>query len=190
MVSSPQPPAPAPATTPDPITGVLSREELDAVAAQLKLGLAQMTRRQASTASGAFAVIVVDLDHFRKVNDQFGFQSGDKVIKALVGLMKSVLRQMDSVTRLDGEKFCVLLPGASAANAARVAERIRAEFNATPVVFAGVTSTLSLSAGVADNGSDAGSSLDAVIDRADVAMQQAKEAGRNRVVVFAATSAS
>jgi diguanylate cyclase (GGDEF)-like protein len=188
MTSSRQPTAPDPVATPDPITGVLSREELTAVAAQLKLGQAQATRRQAATEPGSFAVIVVDLDHSRKLNEQFGFQGGDKVIKALVGLMKSVLRQMDSVTRLDGEKFCVLLPGASAVNAARVAERIRAEFNATPVVLAGVTSTLSVSAGVADNGGDASATLDVVLDRADLAMHQAKDAGRNRVMIFSERS--
>jgi len=189
MASSPQPPVLASSAPPDPITGVLSLEELDAVAAQLQLGQPQTSRRQASTESGTFAVIVVDLDHFRKVTDQFGIQGGDRVIKALVGLMRSVLRQMDRVTRLDGQKFCVLLPGANAANAGRVAERIRAEFNATPVVLAGMTSTLTLSAGVADNGSDAGISLDTVIDRADVAMHQAKDSGRNRVVMFGAASA-
>lgn len=185
MASSTQPALPETPGRLEPITGVLSREELDAVAAQLKLAVSAVSRRQASADNGAYAVIVIDLDHFRKVNDQFGFDSGDKVLRALVALVKSVLRQMDSVTRLGGEKFCVLLPGASAANAARVAERIRAEFNATPVVLGGVTSTLSLSAGVADSGGDAGD-LDAVIGNANTAMLQAKDAGRNRVTVFAA----
>lgn len=187
-MASPPPPAVLDSSDArDPLTGVLTRRGLDAVAAGLNLPVAASggSRSAATAVPSAYAVIVIDLDHFSRVNDQFGFESGDKVLQALVALMKSVLRHQDSVTRLGGEKFCVLLPGASTANAARVAERIRAEFNATPVVLNGATTALSLSAGVADSGSDEGGVLDRVLEHANEALLRAKAAGRNRVLTHA-----
>jgi len=190
MAPSPQPAALDSPDAHDPLTGALNRHGLDVVAAGLNVpGTATgSSRRASSSPSSTYAVIVLDLDHFKKVNDQFGFAGGDNVLKALVALMKTVLRQQDSATRLDGEKFCVLLPGATASNAARVAERIRAEFNATPIVFGGTTTTLSLSAGVADSSNAPTSSLDSVLESANLALHQAKAAGRNRVALYGAGS--
>lgn len=175
----------------DPLTGALNRHGLDVVAAGLgaTVQVASVSRRAAAAEPNAFAVVVLDLDHFRRVNDQFGFESGNAVLKALVALMRSVLRAKDSVTRLDDEKFCVLLPGANTANALQVAERIRREFNATPVVLGGVTTTLSLSAGVADSSGRADTVLDTVLQSANEALRLAKDAGRNRVVAFGAPDA-
>ncbi len=170
----------------DAITREFNRQGPETLAAQLDqpVTAAAVALHGVSSGLNAFAVIVLDLDHFERVKNQFGLETGNLVLQALVALIRPVLRQQDRVSRRNGASFCVFLPGANAMNAARVAERILAEFNATPIVLADLASMLSLSAGGADSAGSLAREFDGVLDRAQRALESAKAAGCNRVEMF------
>jgi two-component system, cell cycle response regulator len=123
------------------------------------------------------ALIMADLDHFKRVNDLFGHDAGDRVIQIFAALLTTATRLEDFPARWGGEEFVVLLPHTSDEGGWRVAERVRASYAVTQCD--GVNLPLSASFGVADlrEGED-GESL---LRRADSALMQAKQAGRNRV---------
>jgi two-component system cell cycle response regulator len=126
------------------------------------------------------SVLLLDVDHFKQINDRFGHASGDAVLAALGALLPKQCRTYDTVARWGGEEFVVALPGTSIDQAAEVAERIRdAVERAIVCGVKGDRLPLSVSVGVASR--DAGESSDAVLDRADCAMYAAKTSGRNRV---------
>lgn len=153
----------------DALTGVANRRAFDE-------GLA---RHVAPVTSGlTFALVIVDIDHFKAVNDRYGHPTGDAVLRWLGGLLRAATRQGDIVARYGGEEFAAILPGADAEGATRWAERLRRAVRdeLPPGVDTGVT----ISAGVAvwalndDDG--------AVVARADRALYAAKHGGRDRVV--------
>lgn len=125
-------------------------------------------------------VLLIDLDHFKQVNDTWGHQTGDEVLRHFVAVASACLRQGDVLGRLGGEEFAVFLPLASEAEATQVAERLRAQIAAQPLQTARGPVALSVSIGVAQG--RPGESAEAVLGRADQAMYRAKAAGRNRVV--------
>jgi diguanylate cyclase (GGDEF)-like protein/PAS domain S-box-containing protein len=128
------------------------------------------------------AVLAVDLDLFKQVNDRHGHAAGDTVLQHVAALMQRLTRQHDLVARSGGEEFTVLLPDTGADDAAALAERLRAELHAQPAQHQGQPLAVTLSVGVSlILPGDA--SLDAVLARADAALYQAKAAGRNRVCV-------
>lgn len=133
------------------------------------------------------AVIMADIDHFKKVNDTHGHLIGDQVIVAVAQCLNRYLREGDLLCRYGGEEFCIALPGASEETALEVAERLRAELELT--VGAGIASVnnmqISGSFGVATLKSCA-DSLPELIELADFALYQAKRNGRNRVVLWSA----
>jgi diguanylate cyclase (GGDEF)-like protein len=129
---------------------------------------------------------MVDLDHFKKVNDTNGHLSGDVVLKAVAGAIRDAVRHYDCVGRFGGEEFVVLLPDVDEADVRAMAERIReaiaalcvqVEVSGTAVVIDG----LSASIGVATY-PDAGAALDRLLEAADKALYSAKSTGRNKVV--------
>lgn len=124
-----------------------------------------------------FAVVMADVDHFKKYNDAFGHPAGDEVLKTVAAILRDSTRAVDCVARYGGEEFAVLLPETSMDAALPVAERIRALVEAED--FSGQTITLSI--GVAEFPNDADTPL-SVIAVADGAMYEAKRAGRNQVV--------
>ena len=126
------------------------------------------------------AVLVLDLDLFKSINDTFGHHTGDRVLCAFCDTAADTLRPNDLFGRMGGEEFACLLPGASAANALQVAERIRASFEGRRVNVGNhvSTSTVSIGIAMADN---IGSDLVSVLAAADRALYQAKAKGRNRV---------
>ncbi len=133
----------------------------------------------------AFSVMMIDLDHFKAVNDRFGHAGGDLIIQALPGVLKAALREQDFVARWGGEEFIVLLPQTACANAGAVAERMRATIAATPFSIGGMARlALTASIGVASCAS-AAPALDAIIRQADRALYTAKLAGRNCVHAMA-----
>jgi diguanylate cyclase (GGDEF)-like protein len=136
---------------------------------------------------GGFAVLMIDLDHFKRINDTYGHLTGDDVLAAVAVAISGSVRQGDTVGRFGGEEFVVLLPGLGHADVLAIAERVRVavgELNVVISTGAGTVrvSGLSVSIGVARH-PDAGPTLDDVLRAADAALYRAKEAGRNRVAV-------
>jgi diguanylate cyclase (GGDEF)-like protein len=123
------------------------------------------------------AIIMVDVDHFKKVNDQHGHQAGDEVLKGVAAILRKKVRG-GMAFRYGGEEMSVLLPKAGAAGAAEVAERLRQAIDAHRI--AGIKVTASF--GVAEFDAAAMSGWEDLVERADEALYKAKEGGRNRVV--------
>ncbi len=154
----------------DPLTGVLNRRALDRL-------LERETER--CEASGAItAVLALDIDHFKTVNDTHGHAMGDAALRAFAERIRSQLRQSDHLARLGGEEFVVLLPGAPRAKAIEIAERLRAAVADAPLVDAPrVAVTVSIGVAVRVPGETA----PGLLARADAAAYGAKRAGRDRV---------
>lgn len=132
----------------------------------------------------ALAVLMFDIDHFKKVNDTYGHDGGDVVLKQLAKTVHDSLRDLDVFARFGGEEFIALLPELSAEQATLVAERLRQQIADMPVVMpSGETTTITVSIGFAMLTAQ-DEQLDAFIKKADLALYQAKEQGRNRVIEY------
>jgi diguanylate cyclase (GGDEF)-like protein len=152
--------------------------------------LAEKELDRAKRNNGTMGVLMVDLDHFKRVNDTYGHVAGDEVLKATAKLLKAEVRGYDSSGRFGGEEFAVLLPGVSVDEAVEVAERIRQKIALLVVeapVEDGATTTitdLSGSIGVAVY-PNSGDTIQQLLLTADGALYTAKNSGRNRVVSLA-----
>ena len=157
----------------DPLTNVFNRRAF--------LTLLDKAISAAQRTGTAVPVLVMDLDHFKNINDTWGHRAGDDVLRHFVMLAHRCLRTEDVMGRLGGEEFAIFLPNASAAGALAVAERLRALVEAQPVATGPQSIPLTVSVGVTlcAHGDAAGAAL----QRADEAMYLAKERGRNRVEV-------
>lgn len=136
--------------------------------------------RRAQRFSQAFSLIMLDIDHFKRINDTYGHLIGDEVLKVIARRCQGVIREVDILGRYGGEEFCVLLPEANLAQAHKVAERLRlivAE-EALPTSAGGVRLTISL--GIATLTPDT-ETLQDLLDVADQGLYTAKQDGRNRV---------
>lgn len=131
--------------------------------------------------SGKLACIMVDIDHFKRINDSFGHHAGDQVLVVASRILNESARQYDEVCRYGGEEFALLLPGVTMVDAALVAERIRETLSANPVEVDGARITLTASFGVACYPSPEVSTFDELLKAADTALYCAKGTGRNRV---------
>ncbi len=161
--------------TRDPLTGVLNRRSLFE---GMKTLLAE-----AAESDEPLSVIMVDIDHFKSINDRFGHATGDKVIKMLAGILTQSVRAEDLVGRYGGEEFCVALPGHDEAQAAEIAEHMRLVLNDGK--NARYTSALRISASFGVSTDWLGKMTSgALVDLADKALYEAKESGRNRVVCW------
>lgn len=127
----------------------------------------------------ALSLIMLDLDHFKEINDRFGHHAGDVALTTLAVFLENTRRANDVVGRLGGEEFAMLLPETSLEDARVVAERIRAGIAATTLNDCGHTYGVTSSIGIVQLGDE---DLDALLSRADAAMYQAKTGGRNRVI--------
>lgn len=125
------------------------------------------------------AVLMFDLDHFKLINDRHGHARGDLVLQQFAGVMRSQLRVVDTIARLGGEEFCVILPGLDRDGARTVAERIRATYAALQIPLGDIGVTATVSAGLAVGGGE--ENFASVLNRADSALYKAKSAGRNQV---------
>ncbi|HEY8585377.1 MAG TPA: GGDEF domain-containing protein [Rhodanobacter sp.] len=157
----------------DPLTGVNNRLALGEAAVKM---LASGTRTRQPV-----GVLMLDADHFKKVNDRFGHAGGDRVLLSLISSVTSTLRADDEIGRVGGEEFVVLAPHTPLEGVVVLGERIRATLAATPLEIDGETLhlTVSIGAAVALPGDR---DVDGVLRRADMALYQAKRAGRDRVV--------
>lgn len=130
-------------------------------------------------------LMLIDIDHFKSINDTFGHDQGDKILVELARLLQMNTRDSDLVARLGGEEFVVVVDNATLGTGLRIAERLRraVENKAFPVIQGG-TMTISISIGVTVSGMDKKTfTREAMLKAADVALYQAKNAGRNRTVV-------
>jgi len=132
------------------------------------------------------SIILFDVDHFKQINDSWGHQIGDEILKRVARIAGDCLRDADVIARYGGEEFIVLLPESSATQAMIVAERIREGLAARGIDTGKGTVQVTVSAGIADALSE--DALDSLIRRADQALYQAKEAGRNRTMMFRPSS--
>lgn len=144
----------------------------------LELGAREFARAQRSEAP--LALLMVDADHFKKINDRYGHLTGDKVLENLARTMGGQLRSYDLFGRWGGEEFAILLPHTSFAEAQKAAARILRAVDAMEAPDGTKTCTVTVSIGVAVTGGDI-SSLEELVKKADNALYQAKSLGRNQV---------
>lgn len=145
---------------------------------------------------GPVALMLLDLDHFKQINDRFGHATGDQVLKVFADVLRAHLRQVDLVARVGGEEFAALLPGADAMAAERAAARIRTAFAAAVGRLLGGDGEIACSASIgvacarfaaAGEAAEAVNRLDTLMRRADAVLYEAKQAGRDRVVMTTVT---
>jgi diguanylate cyclase (GGDEF)-like protein len=128
------------------------------------------------------SLVVVDLDHFKKINDTCGHPAGDAVLVKVASKLRSCIRPQEALGRYGGEEFLIVLPGASHSTAMAVAERMRLAVANEPEVIGDATLSLTISAGVSSTDFFPSATTDELISRADMALYAAKNAGRNRTM--------
>jgi diguanylate cyclase (GGDEF)-like protein len=159
-------------STLDPLTGLFNRNALEQ-------RLAEIDGEPCNPAEGlSHALLLCDLDHFKRVNDQLGHAVGDAVLQDLAYTMRASLRAGDSIYRIGGEEILVVLPGAAEVDAVEIAERLRRDVRTRRPVGVGVT----VSVGVAVSQPEV-VDTDDLVARADAALYAAKAGGRDAVVV-------
>jgi diguanylate cyclase (GGDEF)-like protein len=158
----------------DELTGLLNRWALK------RLAVREIARCKRSKSS--MAVVMIDLDGLKLVNDSTGHSCGDVVLQTVAGVLQETVREQDSVARMGGDEFCVLLPDTSLEEALTVAERIRMEVDNLVVNYRGETVRTGASLGVASS-EVCGLAWQNLMDYSDSALYCAKREGKNRVVV-------
>jgi len=167
--------------TRDPLTGVLNRRSMFE-------GLVTLLR-EAAQEEQPLSCIMVDIDHFKSINDRFGHAAGDKVIKLLAWILVETVRAEDFVGRYGGEEFCVILPGTDEAGAVEIAERMRVAVRDGK--SAKFTSAIQVTASFGVSCSTDGTlNPGELVDHADKALYIAKESGRNRVECWSGQAGS
>jgi diguanylate cyclase (GGDEF)-like protein len=162
-------------STLDPLTGLFNRSALEQRLSELD---GQPTGAEESL---SHALLLCDLDHFKRVNDQLGHAAGDAVLRDVAYTMRAVLRAGDSIYRVGGEEILIVLPGATETDAVGIAERLRRAVRDRRPVGASVT----ISVGVAVSRPPGPLDTDELVELADAALYSAKAGGRDRVVVGA-----
>ncbi|AMQ82890.1 diguanylate cyclase [Pseudomonas glycinae] len=155
----------------DPLTGLPNRA---AWTERLEQEIAQWQQH-----GNTLSLAMLDLDHFKRINDNYGHLAGDKVLKIIATVLRKRMRGNDFIARFGGEEFVLLLPATSPAVGAKLLETLRAAIEACPFHFKGERVTITVSMGLATF--RAGEHSDLVLKRADQALYRAKNAGRNRV---------
>jgi len=157
----------------DGLTGIFNRRRLEEEAVRLVM----RCRRTDDT----LTVMMLDVDHFKSVNDRFGHQTGDEVLRRLAAVAQASIRTDDYLARYGGEEFCILLLGTSEEDALSLAERLRRNFEQADIDYSGKSVRSTVSIGVADS-THVDLDFTALVAAADAALYSAKENGRNRVV--------
>jgi diguanylate cyclase (GGDEF)-like protein len=160
----------------DPLTDIFNRRHF--------LELSEKMINRDPTSNGHASFLLFDIDHFKKINDQYGHLIGDQVLHGIAQTCMKNLRTDDILGRFGGEEFVILLPETKLDSAKNIAERLRLLVAETPVeTEIGVIYT-TISIGVATKGKASRLTIDQMLSRADRAMYQAKQAGRNRVIIW------
>lgn len=155
----------------DPLTGLPNRA---AWGERLEIELARWQRY-----NGHLLLAIIDIDHFKRINDDYGHLAGDKVLKIIAGELQKRMRKSDFIARFGGEEFVVLLPSTPLEGGLQLLETLRSAIEKCPFHFKGEPVTITLSAGISAFAEDEPS--DEVFERADQALYRAKNLGRNRV---------
>jgi diguanylate cyclase (GGDEF)-like protein/PAS domain S-box-containing protein len=156
----------------DPLTTAANRRAFNEILSQ------EFSRFKRSQKE--YALIMIDIDHFKSVNDEYGHAVGDQVLIEVTERCKDNLRYHDIVARLGGEEFCVLLPYTNAKHAEGIAERLRGKIESMPIISEGSRITVTVSVGISLVCSDDSDGHDAM-QRADQKLLEAKKNGRNQV---------
>lgn len=160
----------------DPLTGLKNRRAF--------FDMARLVHDAAMRYGHRYSVIMVDLDHFKKINDTHGHSVGDRALKAIAETLCGIVRAADVAGRIGGEEFAVVLPETSGQNVVTLAERLRVRISAITVPSGKGALSVTVSIGIADS-ADGDASVEDVMTRADAALYRAKAEGRNRVAVAA-----
>ncbi|HYN77718.1 MAG TPA: diguanylate cyclase, partial [Lamprocystis sp. (in: g-proteobacteria)] len=164
--------------TTDDLTGITNRRHF--------LDLAQIETRRALRHAHPLSLALLDIDHFKQINDVHGHAAGDQALLELTRICRGNMREIDVFARFGGDEFVALLPETGRAEARAVMDRVRLALAARqPVDLGGSPVAITISVGVASLARD-GDSLDALLMRADQALYQAKNAGRNQVMTESA----
>ncbi|MEW6598171.1 MAG: PleD family two-component system response regulator [Pseudomonadota bacterium] len=163
----------------DPLTGLHNRRFMTAQLGALV--------KRATQGGDPVAALMVDIDHFKRINDTFGHDIGDEVLREFAVRLATNVRAIDLACRFGGEEFVVVMPDTRLEDAHRIAERLRRHIAGSPFHLAGLDEplTVTISVGVAATQGE-GDAPDALLKRADEAVYEAKAAGRNQVVAHAA----
>lgn len=161
----------------DMLTGALNRRSMEQEAVRLS---ARCTRT-----GDTLAVMMIDVDHFKSINDRYGHPVGDEVLRRLAVVAQKTIRSDDYFARYGGEEFCILLPSTLEKDAWILADRLRQIYAAMVMEFGDVALSSTISIGVSDS-IHAGVEFASLIAAADQAMYRAKQEGRNRVVMHSA----
>ncbi|PLX81840.1 MAG: diguanylate cyclase response regulator, partial [Desulfuromonas sp.] len=159
----------------DPLTEIANRRAL--------MRALESESQRSERRGHPLSLLMVDIDHFKKINDRFGHQQGDLVLKAVAGAINDGLRDYDLAARFGGEEFTLMLPETDLARAAQVAERVRAKIAGLRLGGRLGSLQVTVSLGVASRPSPDIQNVDDLIRIADDALYEAKQEGRNRVVV-------
>jgi len=160
--------------TTDSLTGAWNRRSLEQEFNRL---LAHSSRHQET-----LSVMMLDVDKFKSINDEYGHQAGDEVLRHLTANAKSAIRRDDYLARYGGEEFCLLLPATSEDEAKNLAERLRIAYLERPVIWRGKKISSSISIGVASS-DNTGLTYFSLLEAADAALYEAKQTGRDKVIV-------
>jgi len=159
----------------DPLTKAFNKKQL---LDRLNSELAFARRHQTP-----LALVMIDIDHFKRVNDTWGHLAGDHVLSTLAATVQATLRAEDIFARYGGEEFAIVCRSTTASDTAIVAERIRATVQGTTFAYEGRTIPVTVSLGVAGYPAIAASASDDLVRAADEALYEAKRSGRNRVIL-------
>lgn len=165
----------------DGLTGALNRRSLEEEAIRLQA--------RCNRTGETLAIMMIDVDHFKSINDHCGHPVGDKVLQRLTAVAQASIRRDDYFARYGGEEFCILLPSTSEEKARVLADRLRQVYAALTMEFGGAVLHSTISIGVADS-NHVGLEFHALVTAADQAMYHAKQAGRNRVVAHSVIASS
>jgi diguanylate cyclase len=156
----------------DFLTGALNRRGMEAALAQ--------EFERADRHATPLTLAMMDIDHFKKINDTLGHSTGDVALKHLVKVVKSLIRNTDVLARYGGEEFIILLPGTKEDDAIKIIQGVQRELTKNFFLHHNERVLITFSAGVAERFSN--EAIDEVLPRADAALYRAKQAGRNRVI--------
>lgn len=158
----------------DPLTGLMNRRAF--------MSQVERSARRRKFGREPLALLVLDLDHFKLINDRFGHDVGDRVLIAFATIAEACVRPADQLYRMGGEEFCFILPDTTLPDAVAVAERVRTAFAGTSIKTPQGSASATVSIGIALT-DHAGFDLELLLAAADAAVYEAKARGRNRVVV-------
>lgn len=156
----------------DSLTGAFNRRYLDL--------FMEKTIPHSKMSNSPLTLIMIDIDHFKKVNDNYGHQCGDEVLKLASNIIKRNIRQSDAFIRFGGEEFAVIMPNTDVAEGLIIAERIREAIDQTDFTYNNEHIHFTISIGVSIYG---GEDVEHFIEKTDNALYKAKENGRNQIAI-------